>query len=317
MSADHRLPGLLCLLAAVVLGGCGVGPGKGADGDVRLTVTRDFGAREVVAVDKAQTEGSDTVMRVLQRNVDNVATRFGGGFVHEINGVAGGRRDGRRVDWFIYVNGIQSDEGATGLDVHGGDRIWWDHHDWGATPDIPAVVGSFPEPFLHGSEGRRLPVRVECSAPESPPCDAVAGKLTKLGIVAGRSNLARSPGDETLRVLVGPWNRLRARDIEADNIDSGPRSSGVFARFAGSGERLVVLDERGRAARTLGAGTGLVAATKAEERQPVWYITGTDDAGVASAARAFDESVLSDRFALAISDDLPVRVPLTEEAPTP
>jgi Domain of unknown function (DUF4430) len=312
MSARSRLAGLLCLAAA--LGGCGVGPGDGPDADVRLTVTRDFGARGVVSLDNARTEGSDTVMRALQRNVKDVKTRFGGGFVQEIDGVAGGHRDGRPVDWFIYVNGIQTDKGATGIDVHAGDRMWWDHHDWSATPDIPAVVGSFPEPFLHGSGGRRLPVRVECSAPQSPSCDTVADKLTKLGIVAGRSNLSRTPADETLRVLVGPWKRLRGRDVEADSIDDGPRASGVFARFEASGDRLVVLDERGRAARTLGAGTGLVAATKAEDRSPVWYVTGTDDAGVTSAARAFDESALSDRFALAIAGNLSVRVPLVHEA---
>jgi hypothetical protein len=314
MSGRSRGFGLL-VLAAAVLGGCGIGPGSGPSGDVHLTVTRDFGARPLVALDSAKTAGSDTVMRALQRNVRDVKTRFGGGFVQAINGVAGGRRAGRPVDWFIYVNGIQTEKGATSLDVHTGDRMWWDHHDWGATPDIPAVVGSFPEPFLHGTDGRRLPVRVECAAPGSAQCDTVADKLTKLGIVAGRSNLGRTPAAETLRVLVGPWNRLRGRDVEADSIDAGPRSSGVFARFARSGAALVVLDERGRSARTLGAGTGLVAATKAENRQPVWYVTGTDDAGVASAARAFDESTLSDHFAIAISGDLPVRVPLTESAP--
>ncbi|MDQ3675851.1 MAG: DUF4430 domain-containing protein [Actinomycetota bacterium] len=314
MSGRSSRLALLCL-AAAALGGCGVGPGEGAGSDVHLTVTRDFGARELVALDKAKTAGSDTAMRALQRNVDEVRTRYGGGFVQEIDGVAGGRRDGRPVDWFIYVNGIQTDEGAAGIDVHDGDRIWWDHHDWGATPDIPAVVGSFPEPFLHGTGGRRLPVRVECSAAQSAQCDTVASKLTKLGIVAGRSNLLRTPTAKTLRVLVGPWKRLRGRDAEADSIDAGPRSSGVFARFENSGDELVVLDEGGRPARTLVAGAGLVAATKAEDRAPVWYVTGTDDAGVASAARAFDESALSDRFALAIAGDLPVRVPLTEQAP--
>lgn len=303
---------MVCL-AAAVLGGCGVGPGDGPSSDVHLTVTRDFGAKELVGLDQAKTAGSDTVMRVLQRNVKDVKTRFGGGFVQEIDGVAGGRRGGRPVDWFIYVNGIQTEKGATGIDVHGGDRMWWDHHDWGATPDIPAIVGSFPEPFEHGIDGRRLPVRVECSDPQSAQCDTVADKLTKLGIVAGRSNLSRTPAAETLRVLVGSWNKLRGRDVEADSIDDGPRSSGVFARFADSGDELVVLDERGRAARTLGAGTGLVAATKSEDRAPVWYVTGTDDKGVTSAAGAFDESALSDRFALAIADDLPVRVPLTEQ----
>ena len=50
-------------------------------------------------------------MRVLQRNA-KVTTRFGGDFVQAIDGISGGRRDGRPVDWFIYVNGILTDQGA-------------------------------------------------------------------------------------------------------------------------------------------------------------------------------------------------------------
>lgn len=305
--SSRRLLGVLCAAAAV--GGCGLGPGKSPEGGVRLTATRDFGHRPLLDVERARVAGADTVMRVLQRNA-KVRTRFGGDFVQAIDGVAGGRRDGRPVDWFIYVNGIQADKGAGAVDVHGGDRLWWDHHDWGVTPDIPAVVGSFPEPFVHGSDGKRLPVRVECDDPQAGACDAVATKLIALGVPAGRSAISRSAADESLRVLVGPWSRLRGGDPESESIDSGPRASGVFARFDASATRLIVLDAGGRPTRTLGPGTGLIAATRAKRRQPVWFVTGTDDAGVASAARAFDESTLSDRFALAISDDLPVSVPL-------
>ena len=53
--------------------------------------------------------------------------------------------------------------------VHGGDRVWLDQHVAGAATRIPAVVGSFPEPFLHGSDGKRLPVRVECDAAARGP----------------------------------------------------------------------------------------------------------------------------------------------------
>ncbi|MEA2184587.1 MAG: hypothetical protein QOF69_3772 [Solirubrobacteraceae bacterium] len=298
-------------LCAVAVAGCGTGPGASPKEDVGLTVTRDFGHSQVLALDRAQVRGADTVMRVLQRNA-MVGTRFGGDFVQEINGVKGGRRAGRPVDWFFYVNGIQADKGATAVDVHGGDRLWWDHHDWGVTPDIPAAVGSFPEPFLHGIDGKRLPVRVECDDPRAGACGAVADKLIALGVPAGRSSLSRSAADESLRVLVGTWQRLRGRDAESDSIDEGPRSSGVYARFDKAGTQLDVLDARGRVAKSLGAGTGFVAATRARDRQPVWFVTGTDEAGVQSAARAFDESVLSNRFALAISNDLPVSVPLSE-----
>jgi hypothetical protein len=309
MSTSRRLRLLAVLTVATAAAGCGVGPGTSPEAPVKLTATRDFGSRPLLDVARAKVQGADTVMRVLQRNA-TVRTRFGGGFVQSIDGVAGGVSGGRPMDWFIYLNGIQSTKGAAEVQVHGGDRLWWDHHDWGLTSDIPAVVGSFPEPFLHGSEGKRLPVRVECDDPRAGACDVVAKKLIALGVPAGRSSISRSAADESLRVLVGPWSRLRGGDPESDSIDAGPRTSGVFARFDRSGRRLAVLDPRGRTARTLAAGTGLVAATRVKDRQPVWFVTGTDASGVASAARAFDESALSDRFALAISGDLPVAVPL-------
>jgi hypothetical protein len=299
MSARWR-PALAVACAAAALAGCGLGPAAGSDDGVTVTATRDFGRRAMLDVQRAPVTGTDTAMRVLQRSA---RVRTGpGGAVAAIDGVAGGR-------WSLYVNGIRSGTGAA-VDVHAGDRLWWDLHGAGLAADVPAVVGSFPEPFLHGSGGRRLPVRVECDDPRAGACDVVADKLIALGVPAGRSALSQSAADESLRVLVGRWSRLRGGDAESVSIDAGPRSSGVFARFDASGRRLVVLDAYGRPARTLGPGTGLIAATRLKNRQPVWFVTGTDAAGVASAARAFDESALDDRFALAISHDLPVGVPL-------
>jgi len=52
-----------------------------------------------------------------------------------------------------------------------------------------------------------------------------------------------------------------------------------------------------------------VAAAKRPDERPVWVVTGTDAAGVASAARAFEEGTLEHRFALAVSGDLPVALP--------
>ena len=51
---------------------------------------------------------------------------------------------------------------------------------------------------------------------------------------------------------------------------------------------------------------------KLADQQPTWVVTGTDDAGVAAAARAFaaGESALGDKFALAIADDQAVPLPV-------
>ena len=101
-------------------------------------------------------------MSLLMRNAA-VNTRYSGGFVEGIDGLAGGQEAGHPVDWFYYVNGVEAPKGAAATNVHAGDHIWWDRHDWSQTDSVPAVVGSFPEPFLNGIEGRRLPVRIECA----------------------------------------------------------------------------------------------------------------------------------------------------------
>lgn len=304
----RRALGLLAAAgAAAALGGCGIGPGEAPGSPVSLTVTRDFGARPLLTVADAKVSGADTVMRVTQRNA-KVTTRFGGDFVQGIAGVSGGRRGGRPVDWFIYLDGILTDQGAGGLRVAGGDRIWWDHHEWGLTPDVPAVVGSFPEPFLHGASAR-TPVKVQCELPRSPACDTVTTRLERLGVDAARGALERSERDVSLRILVGAWKALRAGTPEARSVEQGPKSSGVFARFEDGGASLSLLDARGRVARRLAGGAGLVAATRQPGRPSVWFVTGTDAKGVAAAAEAFAEPVLRNRFAIALSHDLALRVP--------
>lgn len=296
---------------ALALAGCGIGPGEEPESPVSLTVTRDFGARTVLHKRDAAVSGADTVMRVTQRNA-KVTTRFGGDFVHAIAGLSGGQAGGRPVDWFIYVNGILTDKGAGGLRAGAGDRIWWDHHEWGLTPDVPAVVGAFPEPFLHGASGR-TPVKVQCEQPQAPPCDAVVAQLRAAGVSTGRSGLRRSDRDASLRIVVATWKALRDNTPEARSIEQGPKSSGVFARFGDAGTRLTLLDSRGTVVKRLAGGSGLVAATRQPGRPPVWFVTGTDAAGVAAAAGAFEEPVLRNHFALAVSRGVPLRVPLPVE----
>jgi hypothetical protein len=293
--------------AAAALSGCGLGAGDAPDSPVSLTVTRDFGALPLLATDDAKVSGADTVMRVTQRNA-KVTTRFGGDFVQRIGGVSGGRVDGRPVDWFIYLDGLLTEQGAGGLRVSGGERIWWDHHDWGLTPDVPAVVGSFPEPFLHGAGGR-TPVKLQCELPRSRPCAAVAARLDKLGVDTVRGPLRATARDASLRILVGSWRALRAGTPEARSVERGPKSSGVFARFGDAGASLALLDPRGAVAKRFRADAGLVAATREPGRPPVWFVTGTDAGGVAAAAAAFDEPVLRNRFAVATLHNLPLRVP--------
>jgi hypothetical protein len=189
-------------------------------------------------------------MSLLMRNA-TVQTRYGGGFVESIDGLSGGREAGRPVDWFYYVNGMQAAKGAAETDVRPGDRVWWDLHDWSQTEEVPAVVGSFPEPFVHGLEGRRLPVRLECADLEADPCRTVAARLRAAGAILGLAGIGPSGGaPNTLRVLVGTWPQVRG-DPGAQSIEQGPRTSGVYARISGAGRTLALLDGQGATVRTL------------------------------------------------------------------
>jgi hypothetical protein len=250
-------------------------------------------------------------MRLLQRKFE-VQTRYGGGFVQEIDGVSGGRRSGRPVDWFFYVNGIEAGQGAAARRLVAGDRVWWDHHDWGAAMRIPAVVGSYPEPFLSaaGAKGKRVPVRIDCGKGSQRECREVQTRLENAGVkVGGMSTIGSQADQGVLRVVVGRWAEVR-RDPTARRIEGGPKVSGVYARPSTTGDRLDLLDPRGVTVHTLGPGSGLVAATSSLDQQPTWVVAGTDSVGVAAAAAALDENRLRDHFAVAIESGREIPLPL-------
>lgn len=303
---------LLC--AALTAAGCGLGPGADV-GEVGLTVTREFGAEPVLQTSVAANE-SDTAMRVLEGEAE-VETRYGGGFVHAIDGVAEGSRDGDPYDWFFYVDGVESPVGAAEYGVEGGERVWWDYHDWAATNHVPAVVGSWPAPFSDGIGGKRHPVVVEClesrgslqtagDRKEPRNCETAREALEREGVM-----VASGAPDHAIRMLVGPWSRVR-QDPAARLIEAGPVESGVFADFR-SGDaafELLALDEAGKAARDLGPDAGLVAATSRYGGLPVWVVTGGTTAAVHAAAGALDPKLLREHFAIAIEGPSVTPLPL-------
>jgi hypothetical protein len=303
---------MVTLVAAGVLAGCGLGAGATPTA-VRLDITRAFGSQIVRSLRNPQMHGQETAMSLLLRNA-TVSTRYGGGFVESIDGRSGGYEGGQPVDWFYYVNGVLAPKGAAETNVRSGDRIWWDLRDWSQAEEVPAVVGSFPEPFANGIEGRRLSVRVECAAGEQAPCRTVVARLRAVGVApsgvtlehaAGVTSGLAPPGHtgethETVRVLVGTWSALRT-DPGAKLLEHGPGASGVYARVLRGGGAIALLDAQGQVTRTLTASAGLIAATRYAGEDPEWLVTGTDAAGLALAAQSLTESTLHDRFAVALS----------------
>jgi hypothetical protein len=297
------------LAAALLLSGCGIGPGEEREGGAVIRVTRDFGHSELESTRTKTLREDQTVMRLMQSKFD-VETRFGGRFVEAIDGLEGTGATGMR-DWFFFVNGVESEVGAAEYELSPGDRVQWDYRNWDAAMRVPAIVGAFPEPFLNGFDGKRRPVRVECDIAESDPCKDAKAALERVHVPASGSSLG-APGTENVtRLVVARWPR--ARIVRGGfTLEEGPDRSGVFARFAKDGRSLDLLDAEGDVERTVhrGDGTALVAALRPRADELLWLVTALDREGLAAGVRALREDKLRDAFAVAVTGATVEKLPL-------
>jgi hypothetical protein len=303
----------LLLLAACFMQACGLGPGVAQEGGgAELRVTRDFGQQLLDSATAEDVRPGDTVMRFLRSENPEVKTTYGGRFLQSLDGLEGGGSGGG-VDWFFYVNGQQGGSSAADTRLYPGDVVQWDYRDWQGAMDIFAIVGAYPEPFVHGAEGKKYPTKVACVDPEGEACKTVKEALTKEGVIATGAPLDAPAGDATLRVIVGAYPDLmdlRAAQPLADT----PQTSGVFARFVENGGAMELLDQTGKVVDRAESLSGLVAATAQPGDAPTWFITGLDDTGVLAAARSLDPKILQDRFAVAITPGKTVALPVEPDA---
>jgi len=180
---------------------------------------------------------------------------------------------------------------------------------------IPGIVGAYPEPFLDGYRGKRLPVRLECEQPNGTACTETMNRLQKAGVVVTSAALGVAGDQNVARVVVARWQAIRRLEA-ASPLTRTPSESGVFARFAGPGGRtLDLLNSNGGVARVAPLGTGLVAARVPRGQNVVWFVTGADEAGVDRAANALEESKLRNAFAVAATPTGVVRLPIGAGAP--
>jgi hypothetical protein len=162
---------LAALVLSLVLAGCGSSPE--VEGTATLWITRDGGARVLY---EGSVPAGLTVLQALDRHAD-VETRYGGRFVQAIDGVEGSLTGGR--DWFYFVNGVASDRSAVEYKLRDGEIAWWDFRAWRGESEIRVVVGAFPEPLLHGFDGKRRPTVVRYSRSHQRASAEAIGRLVR------------------------------------------------------------------------------------------------------------------------------------------
>lgn len=201
-------------LAALTVALAGCGTASSSSGSATVWVTRDRGASVLQAV---TVPADESAMQALDR-IASVKTRFGGRYVREVDGVA---EKGQRA-WFYYVNGYLADRSATSYRLRAGDVLWWDYRSWRDPLDDAVVAGAFPEPLLHGYDGRRRRVVVQS------PDRRLGRALARL--VHGRVGSA-TPSDANV-VDVVPSSRPRLRVMLRRPGPGSPVRFVVAAAFA-------------------------------------------------------------------------------------
>jgi hypothetical protein len=209
---------LVVLFAVACLAGCG----GGGHGQAQLWITRDEG-RQIILV--TTVPAGLTAMQALDRKT-KIETRYGGRFVQSIDGLSGSL--GAQRDWFYYVNGYEGDRSAAEYRLHDGDVEWWDYRSWrGGREHIPVVVGAFPEPFVHGWNGKTRPTIV--LGPRTPAVRQIAKLVHARRVVSTQTTLPR--GMNTLTIVPAPVTRFTI------TVHGGPGGP-VDALFLGDPRRL-------------------------------------------------------------------------------
>ena len=283
------------LVAAVAMAAAGcerrsesAGPADGAPAP-RSVATADHGAE--VLLDERVLPGRSVLTGLT--DVTPVRTAYGGGFVDEMLGRASSSSPS--ADWFFFVNGIESPVGAGAVDLADGDIAWWDHRTWSGMQSVRGVVGSWPEPFLHGAGAGRPVVSAD-----PPLADALRSAGARMGA-----------GDRAFRARVGTDADLARRDPAWRAVAGRPADRALAGGITGG--RVVLMPAGGGApvpvpgARAVAV---LVPVGPAPADGALLAVAGLDSAAASAAATTIARrpEVLALRYAVAFdASGTPVR----------
>lgn len=298
----------------------GPAKGDGADdgqtpGTVSLLITRDYG-RQNLFEKSIPLQTGWSILDVLKSGAE-VNTKWDGGFVHGIDGLnaTSGGLTGKNSDWFYYINGICADVGACEYTMRAGEKVWWDYHAWGSTGlTNPAVVGCYPEPFVHGYRGQTGVTTVMSSDENAALARAVIGALKSKGVAAAE---CMTLNDELLKnrpgpiIVLGTWDELKQLPW-LDAFNKSFRKNGTSVHF--TDDKVELLDFNGKVQKNCGPNTGVICASAAGlgNHKVMWLLAGTDKDGLENAVNILTAhpEQLNGSYHLAVISGQVLRLPL-------
>lgn len=310
---------ILILVGAIALCSCSTPVQEAIQTEpdqVRVIATRDFG-KELIFDKTVQIDAKATAMDALQKAAQ-VETKYGGGFVSSIDGISSeyGGADSKKKDWFFYINGMVSNVGAGDYVLKEGDIEHWDFRDWSYQQFVPAIIGSYPQPFLSGFRTSVSPTLVVYEATFHKEAESLVDDLKQMGVsqvsAVSADQLSKGSQEQSnLIIIAGPQNSLI---LELNRLH---KKLGFYAHIEDG--KVVVLDSAGKLSKQYDRDCGLIQATQnpwnpqgiGAGESVVWMITGTGANGVRSAANALinNRNELSYAFAAVLSEGITMKVP--------
>ncbi len=282
---------------------------------VRIIASNNFG-KDLMFDEERYVSPESSAIDAL-REVAEVETAYGGGFVNSINGVNSKYTGTSMVkqDWFFYINGIFANVGGLEYKLSDGDVEQWDFHNWNFKTHVTATIGFFPEPFLHGYGGEVRKTIVVYEENLEEEARLVARVLTELGV----ENVSTLDERELSSDERGGSNLIILGTIGSKTIselNEIHERLGLHVYFKGS--EMVVLDSKGQITEQHANGGVIQASqnpwnpkgTMASENV-VWTIVGIDEEDLKNTIDVLIErrSEFQYSFAVTMVEDQICRIP--------
>jgi hypothetical protein len=283
--------------------------------NVVLLVTRDYGSEEILK-ETVEFEKYWTVLDALDANSE-IITEHGGSFISGINGFESYSEgaSGKRMDWFYYINGICADVGPLDYDLNEGDVVWWDYHEWKSMDSTNStVIGSYPEPFVHGYRGEVAETTIMCSVKNSD----LASELRESLMDKGAATVEISEIDNSIIedrvgpvIVLGEWEELDGVEY-INKFNEAYKRNGTYIYYTGEG--LELMDNSNEKIMSLKDGSGSIMShgDGLGDENPLWIISGVDSTGLEKAIKLLTEN--SDKiystYSVAVGDNEVIKLPI-------
>ncbi|KAJ49661.1 hypothetical protein BD780_000535 [Clostridium tetanomorphum] len=286
---------------------------------VDLIVTKDFGHNKMFSQNVGLVK-DEVGMEVLFRNLD-IQTAYGGGFVNAINGLESkytffSGADRKKEDWFYWVNGILAPVGVAEYRPSDGDAIWWDYHEWNTTMFIPAVIGSYPEPFQHGFWGKNPGTVVMYTDEFKDDAEKLKKSLKEKGVKSidvVKYDSTKIDKPDKYHILLGKWDDLLKNSKRLKEMNWRNKLEGTYVEFKNG--KLNALDNTGKVIKSYDkAGAIYATSSGMGSTVPVWLVTGTDLENVRNALNVLLEKPekIKNYFGAVVSNEDIVNVPFIQ-----